>query len=270
VLLEEKLIYFPEKHPGGLWGVEMAPGRAGEPFPRVEECWFPAEDGVRLHGWFCTPYRTRCDAQDSVPTDWVLLWFHGNAGNITHRYDMILTLMRLPARVFIVDYRGYGKSEGTPSEEGLYRDGKGAWDYLVGERKIPARQIVLFGKSLGGAVAVDLATRVSPGGLIVQSSFTSIPDMARSLIPFFPRFLLRHRMESIEKIPRVSCPKLFVHSPSDEIVPYEQGRRLYEAASQPKHFHTVEGASHNDTYLVGGESYLVALRRFLESCRITP
>jgi hypothetical protein len=196
----------------------------------------------------------------------VFLFFHGNAGNITDRYDMILRLMTLPVRVFIIDYRGYGKSEGRPSEGGLYLDAKAAWHYLVSKRVVDPSQIILFGKSLGGAVAIDLATHVEAAGLIVQSSFTSIPDMAKRLIPILPKFLIRTRMDSVSKIARVSCPKLFIHSPADEIVPYALGRRLFQTAAEPKAFYDVSGAPHNETYRVGGEAYLDVLRRFVQTC----
>jgi uncharacterized protein len=266
LFFEDRLIYFPERYPGGSWDVARTPAKEGEIVPRVEDCFFPATDGVRLHGWFCSPLRREGGSMVPVRTSMVLLWFHGNAGNITHRYDMIRALMAIPAEVFIVDYRGYGRSDGSPSEKGLYSDARGAWDYLVGQRDLPAQRVVLFGKSLGGAVAVDLATQVRPAGLIVQSSFTSIPDMAASLVPFFPRFLMRTRMDSLQKIPLVGCPTLFIHSPVDEIVPYRLGRKLFGAAAEPKRFCDIPGAPHNETYLVGGEAYLECLRSFVLSC----
>jgi fermentation-respiration switch protein FrsA (DUF1100 family) len=173
----------------------------------------------------------------------------------------------LPAQVFIVDYRGYGKSEGKPNERGLYLDAQASWDYLVGERRVTADRIVIFGKSLGGVPAIDLATRVEAAGLIVQSSFTSAADMAVTLVPFLPRALLRARMDSLEKIRQVHCPKLFIHSRADEVVPYKLGYRLFEAAPEPKEFYEVKGSPHNSTYVVGGEQYLAALRRFIHQCK---
>jgi hypothetical protein len=263
VLFEERLIYFPEKYPGGMWDVQKLPAAEGKIVPKIEEYWLSAEDGVKLHGWFCTPGRIKDGSFTPIKADMVLLFFHGNAGNITYRYDMIRVLMTLPVKVFIIDYRGYGKSEGRPSENGLYLDARAAWDYLIHKLGISPEHVVIFGKSLGGAVAVDLATRVRSAGLIVQSSFTSVPDMARSILPIFPPFLLRTKMDSISKIPMVNCPKLFIHSPADEIVPYRLGRRLFEAASEPKQFFEVQGAPHNETYLVGGEAYLDAVRDFV-------
>jgi hypothetical protein len=266
VLFEEKFIYFPSKHPEGLWDIEPIPTHEGQFVMKTEDCQFNAKDGVTLHGWYCRPFQRAAGSRLPMPCEMVLLFFHGNAGNITHRTDMILSLIGLLVEVFIVDYRGYGKSKGRPSEAGLYRDARAAWDYLLTRRHIHPERIVIFGKSLGGAVAIDLATQVVPAGLIIQSSFTSVPDMAKQMIPFLPRFLIRTKMDSINKISRVHCPKLFIHSPADEIVPYAYGRRLFEAASAPKQFYEVPGAPHNETYRIGGLTYLKVLQRFIRSC----
>ncbi len=266
MLFEEKLIYFPEKYPGGIWEVQKQPVVEGQIVPEIEDCWFIAKDGVNLHGWYCTPVRIKDGSFSPLNADMLLLFFHGNAGNLTYRYDMIRILMAIPVKVFIIDYRGYGKSQGRPSEKGIYLDAQAAWDYLILKRSVSSEHIVLFGKSLGGAVAVDLATRVRPAGLIVQSSFTSVPDMARAILPFSPTFLIRTKMDSIRKIPKLGFPKLFIHSPADEIVPYRLGRRLFEAASEPKQFFEIPGAPHNETYLVGGKAYLDVIRHFIQSC----
>jgi uncharacterized protein len=263
---EDNFIYFPAKYPDGFWNVQEACARDGEVIPRIEDCRLLTADGVTLHAWYCTPHRCKSGAGQRVKAEMVLLWFHGNAGNLSHRYDMIREMMELPVDVLIVDYRGYGKSEGKPSEEGLYLDARAAWDYLVNERQVSADRIIILGKSLGGVPAIDLASKVEAAGLIVQSSFTSAADMAAILMPFLPRMLLRTKMESIKKIADVRCPKLFIHSSADEIVPYELGRRLYEAAPQPKQFYEVEGASHNSTYVVGGKAYFDLLRTFVQSC----
>jgi fermentation-respiration switch protein FrsA (DUF1100 family) len=138
-------------------------------------------------------------------------------------------------------------------------------DHLTQARGVPANRIVVYGESLGGAVAVDLASKVRPCALVVQSSFTSIADMAAEVMPFVPRFLVRTKMNSLEKIARVSCPVLVVHSPADEVVPYKLGRRLYEAAPEPKRFYEIKGASHNLTHDIGGAAYLDTLREFVDS-----
>lgn len=265
MIFEDSLIYFPSKYPDGLWQVQATCAREDETFPRIDDCHFNTADGVTLHGWFCTPVHCARGAASPVATEMVLLWLHGNAGNISYRYDMIRGMMGLAVQIFIIDYRGYGKSDGKPSESGLYLDARAAWDYLVGERGVPPNRIVIFGKSLGGTPAIDLASKVSPAGLIVQSSFTSAADMAALVLPFVPRVLLHTKMDSISKIGTVRCPKLFIHSRADEVVPFELGRRLFEAAPEPKGFYEVKGAAHNSTYIVGGKAYLDALRMFLES-----
>lgn len=250
MLFEDRFIYFPTKYPEGAWDVDGH----GAASVKVEDVWFQTEDGVRLHGWYCTPRRV--DAAVQPQKRMTLLWFHGNAGNITSRFGMVERLVELPAELFIIDYRGYGRSEGSPSEQGLYADARG----------ISSANIVVFGDSLGGAVAIDLATRVEPAGLVVQSSFTSIRDMAAEVMPFVPGFILRTKMDSLSKIASVRVPKLFIHSPADELVPYRFGRALYDAAPAPKQFYEVKGASHNETDTVGGRAYFDAIGEFVRSC----
>jgi fermentation-respiration switch protein FrsA (DUF1100 family) len=266
MIFEERFIYFPSRYPEGIWDVEALQAVESGVGLAIGDCWLRAEDGVHLHGWFCKRGRKGSTTTEHPAPEMVFLFFHGNGGNLTHRCDMLAKLVTLPVEVFIVDYRGYGRSEGRASEEGLYLDARAAWNFLVSERAVQPESIVIFGKSLGGAVAVDLATRVEPAGLIIQSSFTSIPDMAKRMIPILPRFFIRTQMDSVSKVSRIDCPKLFIHSPVDEVVPYELGRRLFEAASEPKEFYEVPSAPHNETYLVGGEAYLGALRRFVRSC----
>jgi hypothetical protein len=258
VMLEERLIYFPSRYPDGWWDT-VALGR--ETGCAIENRYFATGDGVRLHGWWCVPPST------NAPTaTMALLWFHGNAGNLSHRADMLARLLTLPVRVLIVDYRGYGRSEGRPDEAGLYADAHAAWGELTGPLGVPPDRVVVFGKSLGGAVAVALAAEVRPAGLIVQSSFTSARDMAARAFPFVPAALIRTRLDSAARIGAVTCPKLFVHGTADEVVPYELGRRLFAAAGEPKRWLDVPGAHHNDVYLAGGEPYLAALREFVSDC----
>lgn len=258
VMLEERLIYFPSRHPDGWWDT-VALGR--ETGCAIEDRSFAAADGVRLHGWWCVP------RPNAAPTAaMTLLWFHGNAGNLSHRADMLARLLALPVRVLIVDYRGYGRSEGRPDEAGLYADARGAWAELTGPLGVPPERVVILGKSLGGAVAVALAAEVRPAGLVVQSSFTSARDMAARVFPFVPAALLRTRLDSASRIGAVRCPKLFVHGTADEVVPYELGHRLFAAAAEPKQWLDVPGAHHNDVYLVGGKPYVEALRAFVAGC----
>lgn len=266
MLFEDSFIYFPSKYPEGAWELEQPRAREGQIVAQIEDVQLTSADGVRLHGWYCTPLVGRAGGTlEALETRATLLYLHGNGGNISHRYDFLNELVRLPVNVLIIDYRGYGKSEGRPSEEGLYRDARAAWDYLTKARGIPAAQIVIFGKSLGGAVAIDLATKVEACGLIVQSSFTSVADMAGEVLPFVPRFLIRTKLDSLSKIASVSSPKLFIHSQADEIVPYRLGRRLFDAARAPKQFYEVKGAPHNLTNTIGGAPYYEALRDFINS-----
>ncbi len=262
VIFEESMIFFPEQDPSGFWDVEAVSSGTGTV---VEECFFPTDDGERLHGWWCRPETP--GAAVSATTEMVLLWFHGNAGNLSQRAGLMLELAGIPAQVFIVDYRGYGRSSGRPNEKGLYRDARAAWRYLREDGGVDAERIVILGKSLGGAVAVDLAAEVDPAGLIVESSFTSIPEMAAHHYPFIPRWLVRTKMDSLSKIGGVDCPILVIHSPADEVVPFVHGERLFEAASGDTRFLEVPGAGHNELWLVGGSDYFSALREFLLHCR---
>jgi fermentation-respiration switch protein FrsA (DUF1100 family) len=259
VLFERSMIFFPDRYPIGIWDVEAIARGAGV---TIEDRTFTASDGVTLHAWWCRP-----EAAAGPTAEMVVLWFHGNAGNLAQRADGLLALARLPAQVLIVDYRGYGRSAGRPSEEGLYRDGRAAWRHLTEDAGIDPDRIVLLGVSLGGAVAVDLATEVEPAGLILQSTFTSVPEMAAHHYPFIPRWLVRTKLDSLAKIGRVRCPILVVHSAADEIVPFDHGRRLHAAAGSGARMVVVEGAGHNQTRSVGGRLVEEELRRFLLDCR---
>ncbi len=255
VVFEKSLIFFPSRYPDGFWDTNQLTERIGV---MVSDHFFEAEDGTRLHAWLVEP---PADAKTRA----TVLFFHGNAGNLSHRIEFLEQLARLPANVFVVGYRGYGRSEGSPSEKGLYQDARAAWQYLTDECGRDQESMVIFGKSLGGAVAVDLATEVHLAGLIVESSFTSVPDMASRHYPIVPKFIIRTKLNSLAKVPEIQCPKLFIHSKSDEIVPFELGWQLYEAASEPKTFYEVVGANHNNTWLVGGDAYFDALHRFIEN-----
>ncbi len=256
MLFEKSLIFFPAP--------DSLPIQTGGTVGgcRFTDHVFSTEDGVNLHGrWFRSD--PPADA-DPAPRK-VVLFFHGNAGNLSGRTELMVRLAALGVEVLIIDYRGYGHSEGRPSEEGVYRDARAAWKFLILEHGIDADRVVVFGKSLGGAAAIDLASHVEPAGLIVQSSFTSVPDMAARHYPFVPAFALRTKMDSLSKISSIGCPKLFIHSTHDEIVPYKMGRRLFDAAGGPKTFFEVVGSGHNETLAVGGTSYLEAIRDFLET-----
>jgi len=248
--LEKYLIFVPERT------IEMTPRDEGLPY---EDVWFPAGDGVRLHGWLVPAPDAR----------FTLVWFHGNAGNISHRVDNITHLHRLlRLSIFIFDYRGYGRSNGSHSdlsEEATYLDAEGALAYLRGRRDLDRTRLVYFGRSLGAAIAVEAARRHPPAALILETPFTSIQDMSRVLLPWLPvGSLLRTKYDSLAKIREIRVPLLVLHGDRDDVVPYEQGRRLFEAANEPKWFYTIRGARHNDTYFVGGQPYFDVWARFLE------
>ncbi len=248
--LENRMIYFPTRD------LEGTPSQVGLEF---DDANIRTADGISIHGWW-------------VPHDeakLTVLFFHGNGGNISHRIHLLELLRDLGVSTLMVDYRGYGRSEGRPSEEGLYRDADAALKHLREARGIPLDRIVIFGKSLGGAVAIDLAARVETGGLIVESSFTSIKDMARRTVPILPvHLLVRTRFDSLAKMPSLRQPLLVIHGNRDEVVPFEMGRALYDAAEGTKDFLAVPGAGHNDLEYVGGEVYRERLRTFL--ARLSP
>lgn len=247
-IADRAFIYFPERE---LAGTPASLGLA------YQDVWFQADDGVRLHGWLIPGTR---------PT--TLLWSHGNAGNISHRLDNIRDIhQRLGIGVFIFDYRGYGRSDGSPTEAGLYLDARAAREALVRTLDVPSERIVYFGRSLGGAVALELALAHPPPGLILESPFLSVQAMANRTLPG-SGFLFKSRFDSLAKIRRLRTPLLILHGDADEVVPYEHGRRLWEAASEPKAFYTIARARHNDTYLVGGSGYWGAWRTFLD--RVAP
>lgn len=225
-----------------------------------EDVTLTTTDGEHLHGWFVPNAQARA----------TVLFFHGNAGNISGRLDSIRIFHDLGLSVFIVDYRGYGRSSGKPSETGLYRDGEAAWHYLVSERRLAPSSIVVFGRSLGGAVAARVASREGCGALILESTFTSLVDMGRHYYPFLPVSLLaRLRFPTIERIRDVHCPLLVVHSPQDDIVPYRFGRRLYDAAPGPKAFLEIHGG-HNEGFIESEPQYRAGLAAFLARYPGTP
>jgi uncharacterized protein len=244
-ILERKFVYYPMRD------IEADPASIGLYF---EDVYFAADDGIRLNGWFVP-------APDSKIT---LLVFHGNAGNIGHRVPWIGMLQSLPANVWIIDYRGYGRSDGLPREKGLYLDAEAAYRWWV--RKMPGSEnrLVVLGESLGGAVAVDLAARHRVDGLILQSTFTCMKDMVHSVLPIkFVNPLFAVRYDSASKISGIHCPKLHIHGSIDDIVPLRLGRRLFESAASPKEYWEVTGARHNDLVWTAGPEYSRRLSDFL-------
>ncbi len=248
-VMQERMLFLP--------GV---PGRAHEVTPLAlgldyQDVHFKTADDVSLHGWYVSAPAPRG----------TVLFFHGNAGNVSHRLDSIAIFHALGLDVFIIDYRGYGQSEGQASEDGTYRDAEAAWRYLTAGRGIEPGRIVIFGRSLGGAVAARLARGVEPAAVIIESSFTSAADVASRLYPFLPvRFLLRLEYPVADDLERSSSPVLVVHSRGDEIIPFGMGKALYEAAPQPKAFLELKG-DHNSAFLLDRDRYLEGLRDFLDA-----
>lgn len=220
-----------------------------------DEVSLTTEDGVSLHGWYLPhPGSQRA-----------LLFFHGNGGNISHRGDSLAIFHRLGFNVFIFDYRGYGQSGGTPDESGLHKDATAAWHYLTEQRGFASKDIVLFGRSLGGAVASRLAAEVQPGALILESTFSSARDLAQSLFPLLSRMVvMRYDFNTSAHIKQVHCPILVVHSPDDDIIPFPLGQKVYEAANQPKFFTTLRG-DHNSGFLSSQPAYERSVAEFISS-----
>ncbi|MDP6549746.1 MAG: alpha/beta hydrolase [Dehalococcoidia bacterium] len=241
---EQRFIFFPSSD------IVSTPDQVGLAY---EDVFFTTRDGLRLHAWF-------------VPgaTDITLLWFHGNGGNISHRIDELAVFHhRLGANLMIIDYRGYGRSEGRPSEQGTYRDARAALLYLEGRPGASPERIVYFGRSLGSAVAVELAVAHPPLALVLVSPFASIGDMARIAFPRLPiRWLVRNKYNTLARVAKVQRPLLILHGDQDETVPISQGEKLFEAANPPKRFQILSGMGHNDS--LGGETELwEALEEFL-------
>ncbi|MFC6672211.1 alpha/beta hydrolase [Marinobacterium aestuariivivens] len=214
-LFQGRLIHLPSQ------ALVATPADIGLRYRDVE---IDTDDGERLHGWYLP----------GEPGSATLLFLHGNAGNISHRLDSLALFHELGLSVLIIDYRGYGRSSGSPNERGLYRDGEAALAYLLGRLNVPASKILLFGRSLGAAVAARLASRHSVGGLILESAFTSATDMAAELYPWLPaRLLVRYRYDTARYLQGVTAPVLIIHSRDDEIVPFRHAERLYRIGSAP-------------------------------------
>jgi fermentation-respiration switch protein FrsA (DUF1100 family) len=246
MIFEEKFIFFPEKYPSGAYDQARS-------IPNVRDCWIMTRDGIKIHAWFAP-------AESAKAT---LLLSHGNAGNISHRYLLMRSLLRHGFNVLMYDYRGYGRSEGAPGEGGLYEDGRAAFDYALTLPEVDRRKIILWGTSLGGAVAADVATQRSAAGLILESTFTSGKDVARVLYPLLTVTpFIRSKFNTIAKLRSLHLPVLVMHGDLDEILPVGLGRQLYASANEPKEYYEIPGARHNDTFFIGGEEYFRRIEQF--------
>lgn len=251
---EWKNIFFPTRE------ISQTPQTLNLAYQEVS---FKTIDGVRLHGWFVPAQAGAASAIDRRTQKQItILLCHGNGGNISDRMDKIAMFYQLGCNVFLYDYRGYGKSEGRPSERGIYQDTHAAFDYLVRKKNISPKTIIIYGESLGGCVAVEVARKEKVAGLILEGAFTNTADMAKEFYPFLPAFLLSSKLDSLSKVSGIMCPVLFIHSQDDEIVPIELARKLYERAPQPKTFLEISGG-HNFAVIDFQEKVTKATREFI-------
>jgi fermentation-respiration switch protein FrsA (DUF1100 family) len=244
VLFEEKFVFYPSSYPAGYYSQQSL---------KTEDCWFNADDGLRLHGWYIKH-------QNPMAT---IVMSHGNAGNISHRLDILRNLLRNGFSVFIYDYRGYGRSEGSPTEQGLYKDSQAAYRYALTLPGVDTSKIILWGTSIGGVFAVEAALHRQPALLVLESTFSSGRDVAASLWPYLPvRFFVGERYNSASRIKGIHAPTLFIHGSNDDIIPIALGKKLYDLANDPKEFYEIKGAGHNDTFIVGKTEYFEIVRSF--------
>jgi len=240
----ESQVFFPDTT------IEKTPVDFSLPF---EDVWFTSSDSVRLNGWLIPA---------SSPNR-LLLFCHGNAGNISHRLDNVRLLYSMGISVFIFDYRGYGLSQGSISEKGFYLDSEAAYEVAREWAEKHGAKLVIFGRSLGGIAATHLGATKRCDGLILESTFTNMGAMASAHFPLpFAETLLKHRLNAAGQIVQVRVPILFFHGDRDKVVPIKLGRKLFEAAPNPKEFVVIPGAGHNDTYFVGGSAYFKKIESF--------
>ena len=240
-----KAIFYPMRYPAGNWDVQ---GQLG-----AEDVHLTASDGTELHAWWIA----RPDAE------FVTLHLHGNAGNITHRDLSAWTILQAGSSVLLLDYRGYGKSEGKPSESGIYRDGDTAYDWLLAQGYKP-EQIILHGESLGTAVAVELASRRRCAGVVLEAPFTSARAVAHKVLPLIGPLLV-WGFDTKSRMQRITAPVFVIHGDSDEAIAYEFGKEVFAAAREPKKFWTVPGATHNDIHITGRAEFPSRLAEFYNS-----
>lgn len=253
-LMQPRFLYSPIKE------IFYTPAEIGLTY---EDVTFRSTNGLELNGWYIP----------SAGSDLTVLFCHGNGGNMMHCLDTIDIFYNLGLNCFIFDYSGYGKSRGRTGEAGTYLDAEAAYKWLTYEKKVAPENIVLFGRSLGGSIAAHLAAKVEAAALVVEGSFTSYVDIGRKFYPYMPvRWFARFKYRTIDYIKDVNCPTLFIYSKNDEVIPFEFGRQLYEAANEPKEFVEISG-SHNDAFLTSGQVYKKAWTRwisFLEQYQLQP
>lgn len=235
--LADSMTFYPSRYPEGLWDMQQS--------FQAEDVELQAPDGALVHAWLVPA--------EAAPALATTLYLHGNAGNLSHRLDHLEALTRAGSEVLILDYRGYGKSEGSPSEQALYEDAEAGYAWLLGQGRDPGR-IVIHGESLGTAPATDLASKRACGALVLEAPFPSRAAVAQRVLPLLGPLVARG-FETARKIADVSCPVLVIHGTADRVIPQELGRQVYEAAPEPKTFWSVPGAGHNDLVAAAGEQY---------------
>ena len=240
-----RAVYYPSKYPEGYWDTQKSVG--------ASDAWIETSDRVKIHGWWV----------ERAGSPLVTLFLHGNAGNITYRTRRIQETVAAGSSILMLDYRGYGKSSGRPSEQGLYRDSEAGYIYLL-SKGYQAQQIIVHGESLGTAVAIDLASRRPCAALILEAPFTSASDVAGTVVPFLGPLLVRS-YNSLPKIRWIRVPKFFMQGDQDEVVPLRLGQELFAAAQGSKTFWIIPGAGHNDILETAGAEYQHRLRAFYES-----
>jgi len=242
--IADSKIFFP------LRKIEATPQLIGLDF---EDVYIDTKDNIKINGWFIP----------SKNAKYTILFYHGNGGNIGDRLGKVELFHAMGINVFIIDYRGYGRSESSPSERGTYMDAEASYSYLVNKRGIRPEEIILYGESLGGAVAVEVALKADIRALIVEGAFTSIRGIAREAYPFLSPFIISDKFDSLSKIGKITQPKLFIHSPTDEIVSFGLAKKLYDKAVRPKQMAEISG-SHNSLFLDSREEYTSSIRKFIE------
>jgi hypothetical protein len=245
--LEKKTVFFPEKE------ILINPQEAGLSY---EDVFIETSDNIKLNGWYI-PY------EGAAKT---LLFFHGNAGNISYRLDKAMVIRSTKVNVFAIDYRGFGQSQGRATEKGLYLDAQAAYNYLRIQRKIKEEDIIIYGSSLGGAVAVDLASKEKVSALILEGVFSTAKDFAARRYPYLPSFAFSYKFDSVSKIKKINVPKLFLHSLDDEVLDIKMAIKLFNAAPEPKKFVKLKG-QHATTYNESKKEYLEALSSFIEDLK---
>jgi len=243
--MQSKFLYYPIKK------IDYTPSEIGLTY---EDVYLDTSDGIKLNAWYIP-------AKDS---NFTILFCHGNGGNIMHRLDSIRLFNSLGLNCFIFDYRGYGKSQGKPTEAGTYLDSYAAYDWLINEMQIDPEKIIIFGRSIGGCIAAKLAAEVDAALLVLESTFTSYVDMGKKFYWYMPvKLFARYKYRTIDYVKNVNIPVLVIHSPDDELVPFEFGRLLYQAANEPREFIEISGG-HNDGFLTSGRTYTNAWKNRLQ------